>query len=62
MLFIFGSAGSLLLPRLSSNCGQPGLLSSCGSGVGASHCGGSSCGTQALGLQYMSSLVSRAQA
>ena len=29
ILFIFGCAGSLLLHRLFSNCGKPGLRSSC---------------------------------
>ena len=39
--FIFGCAGSLLLPWLFSSCGRQGLLSSCN--VWAFHCGGFSC-------------------
>ena len=45
---IFGCAESSLLHRLSSSCGEQGLLSSCGAWV--SHCGGfSCCGAQTLG-------------
>ena len=43
--FIFGHGGSSFLHRLISSCGEPGLLSSCAQ---ASHCGGFSCGAQAL--------------
>ena len=47
-LFVFGCAGSSLLCRPLSSCGEQGLLSSCSEW--ASHCGGvSSCGAQALG-------------
>ena len=45
-LLIFGYAGSSLLRKLFSSCGEWGLLSSCG--VWASHCGGFSCAAQAL--------------
>ena len=45
--FIFGCAGSSLLPGLFSSCGGGRLLSSCG--VQASHCSGLSCGAQAVG-------------
>ena len=44
---IFGCAGSLLLHRLSSGCGEWRFLSRCG--VQASHCSGFSCGAQAPG-------------
>ena len=45
-LFTFGWAGSLLLQRLFSSCGEQRLLSSCGEQ--ASHCSGLSCsGAQA---------------
>ena len=48
-LFIcFGCAGSLLLHRFSSSCGEQGLLSSCS--AHASHCDGFSCGALDLGL------------
>ena len=47
-LFILGCAGSLLLRRHFSSCGERGLLSSCS--AQASHCGGFSCRrAQALG-------------
>ena len=45
--FIFGSDGSLLLHGVCSSCSEQGLLFCCG--VQASHCGGFSCGAQALG-------------
>ena len=38
IMFIFGHAGCLLLPRTFSSCGEWGLLSSCS--VRASHCSG----------------------
>ena len=46
--------------RAHSNCDEQGLLSSCG--VQASHCGGFSCGAQALGtpasvVQHVGSVV-----
>ena len=49
-IFIYLSrAGSSLLLRLFSSCGNPGLLSSCG--APASHCSGfSCCGAWALGV------------
>ena len=40
-LSISGCAGSSLMCRLFSSCGEQGLLSTCG--VQASHCGGFSC-------------------
>ena len=53
-LFVFGCAGSSLLHRLFSSCGEPGLLPSCG--ARASHCGGfSCCRAQALGTVGFSS-------
>ena len=53
-LFIFGCAGFSLLCGLFSNCGEWGLLSSCG--AEASYCDGFSCwGAQALGHTGFSS-------
>ena len=46
-LFVFGCAGSLLLCRLSSSCGEQGLLSSCR--ARASQRGGCFYGTWTLG-------------
>lgn len=46
-MLIFGRAGTSLLLRLLSSCGERGLLSSCDAGV--SPRGGCSCGAQALG-------------
>ena len=57
-LLIFGYTGSSLLHRLFSRLGEQGLLSSCG--ARASHCGGFSCGAQALGFLAFSSCSSRA--
>ena len=52
-------AGSLLLHRVFSSCGEQGLLSSCGSQ--ASHCGGFfCCKAQAPGCTGFSSCDSRA--
>ena len=54
-VFVFDSAGSSLLWRLFSNCGNWCLLSSCGAWT--SHCRGFSCcrarGFRACGLQYL---------
>ena len=59
-LFIFGYAGSSLLCRPFSSCGELGLLSS--GGVWASHLGGFSCGRAwALWGVGFSSCGSRAQ-
>ena len=53
-IFIFGSAGSLMLCGLFCSCSEQGLLSSWG--ARASHCGGfSCCGAQALGPAGLSS-------
>ena len=62
ILFLFGCSVSLLLHRLFCSCSEQGLLSSYG--AGASHCGGFSCGAQALGhgLQLFLLQGSRAQA
>ena len=49
----FGCAGSSLLLRLLSSCGEQGLLSS--RGVQASRCGGFSCAARALGHAGFSS-------
>ena len=69
--FIFGCAGSLLLPGLFSKCGEPGLLSSCSARTShrgdfpscrsqaLEHLGFSSCGTWTQWLQLP---ASRAQA
>ena len=58
-LFSFGCAVSSLLYRLSSSCGERGLLSSFG--ALASHCGGfSCCRAQTLGLPGFSSFGSQA--
>ena len=62
-LFTFGCAGSLLLCRLFSSCGNQGLLSSCS--TWASHCSGISCwAAWALGCMgfIMLCMGSRAQA
>ena len=57
--FIFGLAGSLLLQRLFSSCGDWGPLSNCS--AWAAHCWGfSSCGEQALGLMGFSCCSSQA--
>ena len=51
-LFISGCAGSLLLLRLFSSCGEQGLLSSCT--AQASYCSGLSC-CRAPALGYVGS-------
>ena len=54
--YFFGCIGSLLLQGLFSSCGEQGRLSSCG--VWAFRCGGfSCCGTWALGLMIVGSLI-----
>ena len=53
LAYFFGCAGSSLLCRLFSSCGDEQPLSSCG--AWASHCGGFSCGAQALGRVGFSS-------
>ena len=58
-LFIFGSAGSLLLHGLFSSCSKWSLLSGCS--VWASHCGFSFCGAGALGHTGFGSCGLRAQ-
>ena len=59
--FIYGRAGSLLLLRPFSSCGEQGLLSRCS--AWASHCGGfSCCGAQAVGYSGTWPLGSRTQA
>ena len=59
-LFSFGCAVSSLLYRLSSSCGERGLLSSCS--AGASHCGGfSCCRARTLGFEGVSSSGTWAQ-
>ena len=57
--FIFACAGSLLLCCLFYGSDEQGLLSSCG--VQALHCGGFSCGAQALGPLGISSCGAQAQ-
>ena len=54
--FSFVCAGSSLVKGLFSSCREWRLLSSCG--VWASHCGGLSCGAQALGLVDFSICIS----
>jgi len=48
ILYIFGSAGFLLLPRLFSSCSNWGLISSCGAQASRGS-GVSGCGAWALG-------------
>ena len=55
-LFIFGSAGSSLLHRLFSSCGEQGLHSSCS--AWASHCSVFCCGVKLLGCVGFSTCVS----
>ena len=57
-LFVFGYAGSLLLPGLFSSCSKPGLHSCCG--ARASHCSGLSCGVWTPGHTSISSCNSQA--
>ena len=58
-LSVFGSAGSSLLHRLFSSCGEQGLLPNCD--VRASHCGGCCCcRARALGCVGFSSCGSQA--